>query len=342
MNYCFALRSQNFGHGKTWAGVSFKRPGIEPKRLVYDWELRAEVYRGTEDEPSRGKFKFHYWPPDAIEGLLSFADQIKNSEFDYNVVVFDGATMFQEQLKAFTQTQQSASKLARAFNCDYALGNRKFNPNDTASFYYFLKAIIKSMLRMFRANGIDVIITAESRNVWENYGMRGRDPRTGEPYMKILGQTLKLWDPWIQMSDAIFVLSREIGSRDDGTAEISTFPIATIDTFNPKASIPGLMPKFEFRDWSVVWEMIERGRGVTAADFKKVGVPTSEYPDEEELTIDDAKIVIFNYAVEMGVIPDKSTGSLKKLADLGKEAGLDPKNLLQDYQKWIEVINEQG
>lgn len=333
------LRSDFYGQGKSVTAVSFKRPDVEPKRLVYDWELRADTYKspGNTDDRSKLQFAFDFWNTDVniVDSVVEMCNQLKAGAFGYNVMVFDNATMFQDELVQATQTEADARKLANATGAGATLnGPRRFNPNDTASYYYFIKAAIRGMLRMLKMANVDVIVTSESRNKWQDYGKRE---------MKILGQTAKLLDPWLQMADALFVLNRIEGDRDSGKAKMLPYPIASLDTFNIKCSLPGVQPVFKFDSWDIFWKMISNRRVPTAKDFAALDIPASVIPDVKgELSESEIKQIVIDYALEMGVIRDKSANEAKRLLSIGLKHNLDISSILIQYEDWLTMIAQEA
>lgn len=339
------LRSEYFGAGKTWTALSFINPLREPKRLVYDGEYRAESYRSTEakDFLDRGMFVFDFWHEqygeDFTKALLKVLQEIAAGTFPYNVVVFDNATIFQDDLDIAMRDKNVAIQFTNALGITAKHNNflqYRFNPNDAGGYYHVVKAVIRNMLLQMRRHDIDVIVTSETKNVWKDYGSRDRDkPPT------ILGQTAKLWDPWFQMGDILLNLERITGSRGDGTAKLSQYPIARLDTFNPKCSIPGIAPEFVFSDWNVFWRMALRREMPSAEDFNKLEIPAAVTPENAGLeTITEAKQAIVAHALKVGYI--KSPADAKKLVEFGKVHGLDPDNSLAQYWDWIAALNEEA
>jgi hypothetical protein len=139
---------------------------------------------------------------------------------------------------------QVAKAMTGVYDRNRMFLDHKFNPAKPTEFYPFLKGVIKELLLACRKNGVDVIATTESKNVWKNYGSKAKDD-ANKP--KILGQMARVLDPWFQFGDVILVLSRIKGNRDDGAAKLTTFPTATMDTFKTKCSLPGLAPEFVFK-----------------------------------------------------------------------------------------------
>ncbi len=339
------LRSEYWGAGKTHTALSYSRPGVVPRRLLYDAEFRDGNFKSPDDKdhPELAQFTFDVWHTrygdDTTKAMLTLARELWTDAFHYNVVVFDNASMLQDELDAALSDKNTAVEFARAFDIDGKFGKYlqyRFNPNDTASYYYFVKAILRSMLVQMRKLGVDVLVTSETKNVWANYGSRDRN---NPPRIK--GQTFKLWDPWMQMGDVALVLERISGSRDDGTAKLTPWPTATLDTFNPKCSIPGIVPVFEFQNWDVFWKMVERRKLPTAADFAKVDVPASEYSADAGLsTIAEAKQAIVEHAQAVKFIKDLSVAEKTRLAEWGKQRGLNANNALAEYFEWIAALDE--
>jgi hypothetical protein len=349
MSVCVLLRSKYFGAGKTWAATSFKRPGIKPERLVLDFEMRAESYKSPDDNdhPEKGQFAFTIADAGDLKTfLVSMGNSLKSGTFKHNVFVIDNASMFQDELVSCVQTEPVARALTDAFGCttiyERNLGKR-FKTYDTAVYYSTLKGIIRYMMMALRKAGVDVIITSESKNQWKDYGKQGRDPQTNEPYMKILGETIKVWEPFLQISDIVLVLDRIAGNRELGTGKMMPYPTASLDTFAPKCSIPGIQPTFTFNNWSVFWDMADNRRIPTVDDFSKVVVDAAQpYECETEMTDESAKSIIIDHAINKGIIKSKSAQERIKIADMAKKIGLDPANIVVQFNRWIEMINDEA
>jgi hypothetical protein len=346
------FRSEFWGQGKSVAALSFTRPGLEqPRRLLVDMEYRDMSYKSPDDvdRPELLQFAYDFYQDEYNHGEVTqdaftrLYTEIVTGEFPYDVLVFDNVALFQQELYVLLSDKRVALAVAKTMRGVYE-GNRmfldyKFNPNDPGGYYPFLKKVIGALLLACRKKGVDVVTTTESKNVWKNYGSKSKDP---EKKAQILGQTAKAWDPWFQYADALLVLSRIEGSREEGTAKLTTYPTARMDTFNTKCSLPGLAPEFVFKSWDVFWSMIENRNVPTDEDFAKVEIPAAQTPEEETPgpdTIDDAKKAIMHLAIKHGVLKgnqDKQGAAALVMA--GAEADLDMDNALAHYPQWVELI----
>lgn len=339
------LRSTFWGQGKTVGALSYRRPdNPNPKRLVFDREYRDQAYQSKtdEDDPERLLFAFDlfrdtYGDFDA-GNLRTLYRDITEGEFFYDVLIVDNATMWQEELFSMMAEKQEALAVAKAFEGVYNRNrlflDHRFKPTDPGGYYTLLKSVIRALLLACRKNGVDVILTCESKNVWQNYGQRGA---------KILGQTAKVWDPWFQFADLLLVLNRIEGSREDGTAKLSTYPTAQFDTFNVKASLPGIAPEFVFDSWDVVWDMIEARKVPSREDLAKLKIQKAEQGEDAADTIKGAQRQIAELAVEYGIMKSmKDKDGADKLKALGAKEGLDMDNALAQLTQWVQLIVSQG
>jgi hypothetical protein len=347
------FRSEFWGQGKTVAALSFTRPGLDqPRRLLVDMEYRDMSYKSPDgaDHPELLQFGYDFYQDEYNGGevtqdaLTRLYTEIVTDTFPYDVLIFDNVALFQQELFVLLSDKRVALSVAKAMRGVYEASRMfldyKFNPNDPGGYYPFLKKVIGGLLLACRKKGVDVVTTTESRNVWKNYGSKDRNKPP-----KIMGQTAKAWDPWFQYADALLVLSRIEGSREEGTAKLTTYPTARMDTFNTKCSLPGLAPEFVFKDWGVFWDMIENRNVPTDEDFARVEIAPAQAPEEETPgpgTIKDAKKAIRDLAIKHGALKgsdDKQGAGALVLA--GAEAGLDMDNALAHYPQWVELIKEK-
>jgi hypothetical protein len=349
------FRSEFWGQGKSVAALSFTRPGLEqPRRLLVDMEYRDVSYKSPDDvdHPESLQFAYDFFQDEYNGGdvtqdaVTKLYTQIVSGEFPYDVLIFDNVALFQQELFILLSDKRVAMAVAKAMRGVYEASrlflDYKFNPTDPGGYYPFLKKVIGALLLACRKKGVDVITTTESRNVWKNYGSKAKD-EANRP--KILGQTARAWDPWFQYADVLLVLSRIQGKREEGTATLTTYPTARMDTFNTKCSLPGLAPEFVLKNWSVFWDMVENRNVPTDEDFAKVEIPAAQASEEETPgpdTIKDAKKAIMDLAIKHGVLKsgkDKQGAGALVLA--GAEAGLDMDNALAHYPQWVELIKEK-
>ena len=271
------------GHGKTETALRFVVPGKkETGRLVLDYEARSTQYQGDKDDFERHLWAFDVYPepfatPDAKQLAVLYTD-IVAGKIKADVLIIDNVVLFQDDLGQMMSDKATATMLAEKFGVynRYRLFieyNWKIGDNN---WWGLLKAIIKEFLLACRRNRINVVVTTELKNVWENYGSRDKNKPA-----KIRGQTAKVLAPWLQMLDTVWNLSRK--EKDvGGKPQMRAAPKVTIDAFSPKASLVGIPPLFDFTDWKQIWQWIEE-RGVpTKEDFAKVEVAEEQVYVEEE------------------------------------------------------------
>jgi hypothetical protein len=271
------------GHGKTETALRFVVPGKKKtKRLVLDYEARSTQYQAEKDDCERHLWAFDIYPepfatPDAIQ-LASLYKSIVEGKLKADVFIIDNVVLFQDELSLVCSNKDTAKMLAIAFGVydRYRLFiEHNFKVGD-AAWWGLVKAIIKQLLLACRRKRINVVVTTELKNVWQDYGSRDRNRPA-----KILGQTAKLLRPWLQILDTVWVLSRK--EKDvDGKPQMRAAPRVSIDAFSPKASLVGIPPLFDFTDWKQIWRWIEE-RGVPQQeDFAKVEVQEEQVYMEEE------------------------------------------------------------
>ena len=343
LSYMILLKSQTFGAGKTWACLSYRRPGREPQRLIFDGEYRTGSYKSkdTQDYPKYGKFAFSDWNQefgeDFVKAVLKVIKSLDEGTFSYNMLGIDNGSIFQDEIDAAMHTKSVALQLTDALGITQKHSNFlnfRFNPNDTAAYYFLVKAVIRGFLLKLRQANVDVVVTAESKNVWVNYGSRDK----ANP-AKIIGQTVKLWDPWLQVSDLLLDLDRIEGSRANGTAKLAAYPTASLDTFNPKCSIPGIKPQFVFDNWDTFWAMAKDNEVPSSEQFGKLVIPDVITVEGDLGTLDEAKKAIVAHAIEKGFVTDALDARLK-LPELGRKVGLDTEDALSRYEEWVAAINQ--
>jgi len=337
------LRSNDWGAGKSWLALSYRNQANDQVRLAYDGEYRNDTYRSTdtEDCPEKGLFVFDQWETmlgqDFVASVISCIGHVQSGKFPYNALIIDNGTLFQDQFDIAMRDKSVAQEICDALGITPKHQNflsYRFNVNDSAAYYYLVKSAIRGFLLTLRKASIDVIVTSESKNVWKNYGSRDKsNPQT------IMGKTTKLWDPWLQMSDLILVLERISGSRLEGTAKLTPWPTARLDTFNPKCSIVGIAPEFVFKDWDVFWKMVDLRKVPDSAMLGNLNVPVAI----ESLNIDsiaDAKVAIVNHAVGTGFAPSFAAAPAL-VRKMGEKYGLEPSLALPQFNQWIDAINTE-
>jgi hypothetical protein len=338
------LFSKGYGHGKTVALVSFRRPKETPKRLLIDNERRARTYKASNgrDKPKQLLFSFDYfheryaeqmpdgeWTPEA---LITLYEDVRGGKFPYTVLLIDNAAMLQEELVSMLLDggKPVCTKLAKAFRGVYNKHARfieyNFKTSSTVDIYGIVKDVLEELLRVCQRKDIDVLVATESKNVWYKYGTRD---------MKILGQSAKVLSPFMKYADFSYRLSRETGNRDIGTAKLVDVPWAIMDTFNPKNSLPGLKPKFEFT-WDEFWKLVT-SRGITTQkELDEIKVEESEIPEETgdpERNREIAKKKWLSVAQDAGISKRRLVELLEK-HELIPDDAADPKK----FKKGLEII----
>jgi hypothetical protein len=142
--------------------------------------------------------------------------------------------------------------LTRAYNSVLVI--KGWNPGDPGWW-----SMIQNLLQQFfidvRSAGISWIINSLMKNVWHNFGSRDKnDPAA------ILGQTAVVWKEVTSQADVVWVLNRQAPLKGGGNKMLQR-PTVCMDYFYPKSSIPGIPPRFEWKDWAQVWEF-ERVRAI--------------------------------------------------------------------------------
>ncbi len=335
-----ALRSDYAGHGKTVTMVSFRRPGVEPKRLVYDAEYRSLPYKSPDesDHPEKLLFAFTLYPKSAAELMLDVAA----NPGVYNFIGIDNATMFQDELVEYCSTQAGMTKLAETLGCQTKMAGflRNNYSNSSALFRSYIQVIIKTWLVILRRNDIDVVITTETKNEYINWGSRSR---VESEKQKMVGTTYQLGKAWSQILDVFLVLSRIVGDRSAGSAKLTKYPQATMDTISPKCSIPGVQPNFIFKDWDVFWRMVERRDVPSSKDYERVDVPVSVTDQTGGMeTITQARISILKYAAQLGLVEKVDRAGADQLRQMADEYGLDIDNALAQYWEFIEWLDMEA
>lgn len=350
-----AFFSENRGQGKTIALVSYYRHGLEhTRRLLLDKELRARTYRSpdNQDHPEALMWAFDFFH-DAYDehmedGELTAAAfaalyrDIKDDTFDYDALLIDNAAMLQDDLLDMIRIggKAVAKKLAEQFGVYQKLRatiEYRFKPSDNTVIYQIVKAILSALLRLCRKRDIDVICATEKQNKWKDYGTRD---------MKVVGQTAKLLEPFMQYADFSYRLTRTKGSRDEGTAKLIPVPWAILDNINPKNSIPGLKPQFEMT-WANFW-MLALARGITTqADLDEVVIEkneATEYEPTREEQVAGIKDTWIATAIEKGIIKDRQDATgishlIALLADTYATINAQP-DLEHTQAEGITKINE--
>lgn len=283
------------GSGKTVTMASFvPRNADSASRLIIDMEFRLESYSSSDhgkegDDAAALLFDVTRYPGGystiSMKDFINLRRVITGSDNKPAVIGIDNIALFQDEMQGWCATAQKAGELAGAFGVREQFSTfLKFNfkPGEP-NWWKLMQSVCKQFLIDCKQHGVNFVGTTELKNVWVNYGKRGRDPKTGQQYQKIVGKTSKMWKNWLQLSDAVWVLSRR-GEK----GALRTVPIIELDRFSSKGSIVGVPPRFEFTGWPDIWAM-ERTRGVPSqSDLDKLPEVLPEYaPDSESDTGED-------------------------------------------------------
>lgn len=303
--FCFVVTGP-YGSGKSVLALSYKRKGVEPKRLTIDKEVRSIRYQSKQhgeegDVPEKLLFDFDLFPDElgqiSSKDFANLVKKIRSKENEYNVLIVENIAMFQTDIEGWCQTAPGAKAILKALDIDKKHSNFLSYQYKVGKpgWWNIVKDILREFLLVCKRAGMDIVITTELKNEWENFGVRGTAP-DGKPFQRILGKTAKVWNYVVQIADVMWILERvsdKIGAR----------PTVKIDPMNPKLSIVGIPPQFEFESWDKIWELVEN-RGVpTDDDYKEVDIDAVEYREGDPDAEDD------------GVDP-LETGKLKLMTDL--------------------------
>ena len=324
---------------------SFKRPGVLPERLVMDFEYRTAYYHSNDgkDHPEKLLYAFDLFEAFTLESFIDLYKQITSGEFKYNMLGIDNATMFQQYLLDFVQTQADARTLAKAFRGVYAQNRlfieTRFRATDAGGIYTLIKTVIGEFSRALRGAGIDVIITAQAHNVWENYGTKSA---------KILGQTAHLHAPWLQFADLVYMLSRSTTSADKKRT-IQGAPRAAADPFAPKASIVGAPTSFTLSTWKDFWGPVTERLLPTEEDWADVVFDEPQQPEyvavaiPGPVTLKEAKETLADLAVKHGLMRAPKDGEYgRKMVAGAAPFGLTGANMLERYSDWVLYIEARA
>jgi hypothetical protein len=290
--YCF-VASGSYGSGKSVLALSYKRPNEDPKRLVIDKEVRSIRYQSQQhgvegDDIDKLLFEFTLYPDEtgqiSVNQFVDLVKKMKKGKLEYNILIVESMAMFQGDVEGWCQTSPSCAKVLKALDLDSKYSNflqYQFKVGKPG-WWNIVKDIVREFLLVAKRANMDIFITTELKNEWENFGVRGTAP-DGKPWARIKGQTAKVWNFVVQIADVMWLLERKADV-------IKAKPAIQIDPLNPKLSIVGIPPTFEFESWEKIWELIE-SRGVpTSEDFEKVDIKPVEYregdPDAEDDGVD--------------------------------------------------------
>ena len=300
-----------YGCGKTIWGVSYTPkswPVDQPvKRLVVDKEFRAvnyqsEAHSKTVDDPQNLLWSFKTFPETdgqdmTLEQWKLLVDTIKAPDRP-NVLIFDNMAALQNDIEVWCQdsagTRKYLDAVGKAKDHEFFLSKR-FKQDQ-----YWRKvqqAGIRELLLICKRNGVDVVITSELQNKWENYGVSGYGA-DGKPMQKIIGQQAKIWDEALKLADVNWRLTR-IGTVVTAAPEIS------IDPLRPKMSLVGIPPKFKFTNWADIWAMESKRNVSDDKALSEIKVPeptygTTDVTEEAGETEPTAKDKLLKWATEQG------------------------------------------
>ena len=285
------LLSGEPGAGKTLTGLSFTKEQGETTRIVTDMEGRAWMYQASKDIPEKLKYAFHYWPQPgrrfSTQQLIEFYDGLCNGEVkawnsDLEEVtispdawVIDNVTLFQRQMQRVVGKQKNAIAITKAMDLVGFGMLLKYWKSPDPRWWNLLKSVIGELLLAARTNGVSVIATTEVGNQWADYGKKRSATCKGQ---RILGRTAKALVVWRQLLDAVWMFDRTV-PNPNGQTTLKQMPTITMDLFNPKGSLVGIPPKFEWQGWDSFWTML--GREATT-DFSEI-VQETQLPTPEEL-----------------------------------------------------------
>jgi hypothetical protein len=294
------LWSGHYGSGKTLMAVSYKPHGVaHPKRLVIDAEVRAIRYQAEQhgydqDTPDKLLYSFDFFPnaldeisKDDFLNLMKMLqgkkpwpggggngpDPVEPRKPD--VIIFDNFALFQGSLEGWCQEAGSAGQLVDVCGLRTRYdGFLKYRFKVEPGWWRMVKDIIREFFRACKRAEVDVIVTTEQKNEWENYGVRGNGP-DGKPLQRIVGQTAKVHDVVFQMADTCWNLTRN-------AEKLTDTPEVTLDPLNPKMSVVGVPPKFKFHSWDEIWHWVEERQVATADQLGQVKRPDPKFTESEQ------------------------------------------------------------
>ncbi len=294
--FCF-VETGPYGSGKSVLALSYVPKSGKAKRIVLDKEVRSIRYQSeehgeTEDVPEKLLFSFDLYPDEtgqvSAKQFVELIKKFEDEENEYNVLIIENQAMFQGDIEGWCQTASDAKVVLTALGLEKKYLNflaYSFKPA-TPPWWNMVKDIAREFLLVAKRANMDIVITTEMRNEWENYGVRGTAP-DGKPWARIKGKTAKLWNFVMQIADVCWMLDRNV-------EEITAKPTIKIDPLNPKLSIVGVPPTFKFTSWERIWEW-EKARGVPDDEaFAEVEIDAVEYregdPDNEDSGADPLEL----------------------------------------------------
>ena len=286
------LLSGEPGMGKTLTGLSFTKEQGETIRIVTDMEGRAWMYQAPKDIPEKLKYAFYYWPQpgrrfdtaqllDFYEGLCNgevkaWSSELQEVTISPDVWIIDNVMLFQRQMQRVAGKQKNAIAITKAMDLVGFGMLLQYWRSPDPGWWNLLKSVIGELLLAARTNGVSVIATTEVGNQWADYGKKRTATCEGQ---RVLGKTAKALVVWRQLLDAVWMFDRTVpGSH--GQTTLKQMPTISTDLFNPKGSLVGIPPKFEWAGWDQFWILLDMGEPGT--DFSEI-VQETQLPTPEEL-----------------------------------------------------------
>lgn len=279
-----------FGSGKTLTAVSFVPPswpeGQPVRRVMVDAELRSLVYRSKDgmDYPEKQLYGFEFLGEKAgrvtgasFHSLMRVAHDV-TWKVQPQVLIIDDVALIQDVMSTWWKSKKNVLNSLAIYGMEGLRlpGAKNEAGSDTWSNWEpgatdLMQKIFQQFFIDLRAQGCYLIGTSPLRNIWDNYGAKGTDA-DGNPKMKILGQSAKVWKVWLQMTDVIWNFNR---IKDQ---KLTLVPAVSMDAFMQKASLPGVPESFIWPGWKELWTWNEERRYV--ADPRNIVIPEPQYDPE--------------------------------------------------------------
>lgn len=328
-----------FGGGKTVTGLSFLPNGwthkIAPRRTVIDFELRAGIYKSPDekDYPERKQFAFQTLAKgrptanDVYEFMKAVKTRSYGKEAPHEVMVDDTA-MLQETMHEWWKDKPNALKTAQLFGLerDRCLTAVTWKPTEPGTLNFF-KRLFTEFIMELKTQDITLIITSPQHNIWQDYGKKGYDA-DGNPKMRVVGKSAKVWDCWLQLCDVLWILDRTV--KQGNILTLRNLPRVSMDVHIPKASMPGVPESFDWPavGWPEVWRWFNE-RTYTA-DVSKLK------SEEPQFSPEDAQAMLNRQKMKL----------LKELGDIATRDEIyavmmeedAPPFTSEDYQDLLEYV----
>lgn len=288
------ILSGPFGCGKSVTSVSYMPPSWflkpltpgkvlpSPRRIVIDNELRLMTYKSLDDtdHPEKKLYRF-----DIVNGAKRMTSDLMyylmyrahtnnwGEKGKPVVVVIDDAALLQDILQTGWSNLDEVKKVAALYGKqkDRCITANEWKPKEPGTISFF-KSLLREWMLDLRENDIALIVTSPLHNMWENYGMKGTDPVTKKPYMKIKGKSAHVWDVWQQMADVIWNLSRDTNNVNN------EMPSVSMDPFIHKAALPGVKEQFKWEGWAKMWHSHLNREFV--ADLSRIAIPEAQFDQD--------------------------------------------------------------